>query len=173
MLNEKNVDVNETTVENESIVSDVQPGEIIEGTVERNVEDDNVNDYNKRTYHKINSEFLVKFLKTEKNSAGEDVDLFKVLNPKTNVVEIRQLSDDEKHEIRVQDIIKSHTKFHPIKHAVKTVGIHTVTSSIGRKRQQKERSIQTNITVNQFGKTYRKERQRKNKMARASRKANR
>jgi hypothetical protein len=60
----------------------------------------------------------------------------------------KELTEEEKREIYIQQLKDSHIKFHPIKHNGK-------------------------ITINQFDSEYRKKRQRKNKMAKASRKANR
>jgi hypothetical protein len=59
-----------------------------------------------------------------------------------------ELSDEEKREILIEKLRKSKIKFSPIKH-------------IG------------NVTINQFDSGYKKKRQRKNKMAKVSRKANR
>ena len=160
---------------NKEIRAEVEAEALNEGAVEGAVEGDNdtADDLNKKTYRKITSTFYVKPAGTEKNKEGEEVKLYKVLNPETNVVEKRQLTDAEKHDIFVHDLKESNIKFHPIKHATKTVGFNTVTSSIGRKRIVKDKEVQTNITTNQFDKDYRKKRQRKNRMARASRKANR
>lgn len=148
------------------------PEENTEGVIES--ADNSTDDLNKKTYLKITSTFYIKPAGTEKNKEGEEIKIYKVLNPETNVVEKRQLSDIEKHEIVVRDLKESHIKFHPIKHGVpKIVGTTTVVSPIGRKRQIKNKEIQTNVTTNQFGADYRKKRKNKNRMARASRKANR
>ena len=144
----------------------------IDGAVDGAVDDDS-EDLNIKTYVKITPTLYIKPAGSEKNKEGEDVKLYKILNPETNIVEKRQLTDGEKHDILVRDLKESRIKFHPIKNAVKTVGVTTVTSSIGRKRLVKDKGVQTNITTNQFDKDYRKKRQRKNRMARASRKASR
>jgi len=74
----------------------------------------------------------------------------------------------------VLQLKESRIRFRSVKHGVvKTVGTSTVVSSIGREHKVKDKEIQTNITTNLFGAAYRKKRQRKNKMAKASRKANR
>jgi hypothetical protein len=139
-----------------------------------NSADNSADDLNKKTYLKITSTFYIKPAGTEKNKEGEDVKLYKVLNPETEVVEKRQLTDIEKHEIVVRDLKESRIKFHPIKHGVsKIVGTTVVVSPIGRKRQIKNKEVQTNVTTNQFSADYRKKRKNKNRMARASRKANR
>jgi hypothetical protein len=69
--------------------------------------------------------------------------------------EAKELTDEQKHEIFIEQLKQSKIKFHPIKHPFKN-GM-----------------LLTNITVNQFSADYRKKRQRKNKMAKASRRANR
>jgi len=143
--------------------------EAIDGT------DDGTDDLNKKTYLKITSTFYIKPAGTKKNTEGEDVKLYKILNPETNVVEKRQLSDIEKHSIIVHDLKESKIKFHPIKHfAVKhTMVVTEELDVLGRKKKRKDNTILTNVTTNQFGADYRKKRKNKNRMARASRKANR
>ena len=131
---------------------------------------DDTDDLDKKTYVKITSTLYIKSAGSEKNKEGEDVELYKVLNPETNVVEKRQLTDKEKRALHVKSLKESHIKFHPIKNAVKTVGAYTVESSIGRKRLVKNKETQTNITTNQFGKAYRKARKNKNKLQKQSRK---
>ena len=131
---------------------------------------DDTDDLDKKTYVKISSTLYIKPAGSEKNKEGEDVELYKVLNPETNVVEKRQLTDKEKRALHVKSLKESHIKFHPIKNAVKTVGAYTVESSIGRKRLVKNKETQTNITTNQFGKAYRKARKNKNKLQKQSRK---
>jgi hypothetical protein len=154
------------------IVAEEKNDGAIDGAVDGAVDNDS-EDLNIKTYVKITPTLYIKPAGSEKNKEGEDVKLYKILNPETNIVEKRQLTDGEKHDILVRDLKESRIKFHPIKNAVKTVGVTTVTSSIGRKRLVKDKGVQTNITTNQFDKDYRKKRQRKNRMARASRKASR
>ena len=134
---------------------------------------DDADDLNKKTYIKITPTFYIKPAGSEKNAEGEDVKLYKILNPETLTVEKRQLTDVEKHDVLVRDLKESHIKFRPVKHPTKTVGMVTVTSSIGRKHQVRDKEVQTNLTTHQFGADYRKKRKNKNRMARASRKANR
>jgi hypothetical protein len=159
----------------EEIDAEVEAEAKNEGAIEGAIEgaDDSADDLNKKTYVKITPTFYLKPAGSEKNDKGEDVKLYKVFNPETQVVEKRQLTDVENHDILVRDLKESHIKFHPIKHAVKTVGFNTVTSSIGRKRIVKDKEVQSNLTIHQFGADYRKKRKNKNRMARASRKANR
>jgi hypothetical protein len=87
---------------------------------------------------------------------------------------LKELTDEEKKAIFIEQLKQSKIKFHPLKHGVKTTVTESTEGTVfGRKRILKSREIQTNITVNQFGADYRKKRQRKNKMQKASRKANR
>ena len=136
--------------------------------------DEKTDDLNKKTYIKITPTLYIKPVESdEKDAEGKKIEIYKILNPVTETVETRALTDDEKHEIKVLRVKESHIKFHPTKHGSKTVGTQTIVSSIGRERKVKEKAMLTNITVNKFGADYRKKRQRKNKMQKASRKANR
>jgi hypothetical protein len=81
-----------------------------------------------------------------------------------------ELTDEEKKALYIKNLKESRIRFHPVKNAVKTVGVHVVESLIGRKRQVKDKEVQTNLTTNQFGKAYRKARKRKNKLQKQSRK---
>jgi hypothetical protein len=131
-------------------------------------------DLDKRNYTKITPTFYIQPIETEDvDDEGNKIDLFQILNPKTGVVEKRELTDDEKHEILVLQLKESRIKFRSTRHAVKTVGTSTVVSSIGRERQVKEKAVQTNLTINQFGAAYKQKRKRRNKLAKASRKNNR
>lgn len=132
-------------------------------------------DLDKKNYVKISPTFYIKSIDSDKvDEEGEKIEIFQILNPKTNVVETRELTTEEKHDIMVQQLKESRIRFRSVKHgAVKTVGTSTVVSSIGRERKVKVKDVKTNITTNQFGAEYRKKRQRKNKLAKASRKANR
>jgi hypothetical protein len=88
--------------------------------------------------------------------------------------EPKELTDEEKKAIFIEQLKQSKIKFHPLKHGVKTTVTETSENTVfGRKRKLKSKEILTNVTINQFGADYRKKRQRKNKMANASRKANR
>lgn len=136
---------------------------------------DDTDDLNKKTYLKITSTFYIKPAGSEKNTEGKDVKLYKILNPETNVVEKRQLSDIEKHDVIVHDLKESQIKFHPIKHHVvkTTTALTEELDVLGRNKKRKDTTILTNVTTNRFGADYRKKRKNKNRMARASRKANR
>ena len=89
------------------------------------------------------------------------------------VEEEKELTEEEKRELKIKLLKDSHIKFHKTKYATVTTGTHVIESSIGRKRTVKDRMIATNVTINQFGAAYQKKRQRKNKMAKASRRVNR
>jgi len=137
-------------------------------------------DLNKKNYVKITPTFYIKSVELEEgeeeklDEEGKVIELFKILNPETSVVETRELTVEEKHEVMVLQLKESKIKFQPVKHgAIKTVGTSTIISSIGRERKVKDKEIQTNVTTNQFGAAYHKKRQRRNKLAKASRKANR
>ena len=160
----------------EEIKAEIEAEEKNEGVVEGAVEgaeDDTADDLKKKTYAKITPTFYVKPAGTEKNKEGEEIKLYKVLNPETNVVEKRELTDIEKHQIVVRDLKESRIKFHPIKHGVKTTVTEIITAQVGnykKKRLIKDQAVQTNVTTHQFGADYRKVRKRKNKIQRDSRK---
>ena len=166
-INEEKIDVKSIENEINAEVEAEVAAETIEGT-------DKTDDLNKKTYIKITPTLYIKPVESdEKDAEGKKIEVYKILNPETETVETRALTDDEKHEIKVLRVKESHIKFHPTKHGSKTVGTQTIVSSIGRERKVKEKAMLTNITVNKFGADYRKKRQRKNKMQKASRKANR
>lgn len=86
--------------------------------------------------------------------------------------EKRELTDEKKREIFIQALKQSKIKFRPIKNGIKTTET-SVPRKFGGNRIERTQTVLTNITVHQFGTDYRKSRKRKNKMQRASRKANR
>jgi len=162
------------TVEN---LNPISLAEQIKAEVEAevDVEEISAEDLNKKNYLKITSTLYIQPVENteEMVGEGEKVELFKILNPETGVVETRELTDEEKHEIRVKQLKESKIRFNPIKNVVKTIGMQTIVNSIGRERKVKEKTVLTNLTTNQFGTDYRKARKRKNKIQKASRKANR
>jgi hypothetical protein len=89
--------------------------------------------------------------------------------------EPKELTDEEKHEIFINALKESKIKFHPIKHStVKSTWVETEELDVlGRKKKRKDSTILTNVTVNQFGADYKQKRKRKNRLQKASRKANR
>lgn len=107
-------------------------------------------DLNKKNYVKISPTFYIQFFKSEEPAVeGEDkVDIYKIFNPKNGVVETRELTVDEKQQIIVKELLDSKLKFKNTVH-------------------------EGNKTITKFNTEYRKKRQRRNKMAKVSRKANR
>jgi len=110
-------------------------------------------DLDKKSYVKITPTFYIKSIKPEEgeeklDDEGNPIELFKILNPETQVVETRELTDEEKKEILIQQLKESRMRFNPIKH-------------------------NGNVTTNRFGAAYRQKRKNRNKLAKASRKANR
>jgi len=104
-------------------------------------------DLDKKTYTKITPTFYVKTIPKEEGQ-DEDVEFFKILNPETGDVETRELTDEEKREIIVHELKESRKVFNPI-------------------------NQQGNKTTNPYGSKYKQKRKRKNKLTKASRKANR
>lgn len=128
-------------------------------------------DLNKKNYVKITPTFYIQSVKGEKDD--ENLELFKIFNPETGLVEKRELTDEEKHEILVQELKESRIKFHRTKHPTRTIGMITKTNSVGKPRKIKEKAIATNIIVNKFDTKFKQKRKRKNKLTKTSRKANR
>jgi hypothetical protein len=88
----------------------------------------------------------------------------------------KELTEEEKHAIFIQQLKESKIRFHPKRNGIKTTTTTIITPIVGtyRKiRKEKSTTILTNVTTNQFSADYRKKRKIKNRMARASRKANR
>lgn len=89
--------------------------------------------------------------------------------------EPKELTEEEKKAIFIKQLKESKIRFRPIKHfAVKTTMVETEELDVlGRKKKRKDVKVLTNVTTNKFGKAYHDKRKRKNKMQKASRKANR
>jgi len=130
----------------ETITEDEEIIEGLEDTTEITEED-----RNKKTYLKITPTL---YLKPILNSESDEK-LFKIFNPLTNTIEVRELNELEEREVFVYEIKKSRFKFSKIKHPIDN-GVDV-----------------TNITINRYGKKYKQERKRRNKLAKASRKTNR
>jgi hypothetical protein len=111
---------------------------------QENVKEPTEDDFNIKTYLKVTPTLYIKAVETD----DPDSELFRVLNPETQEVETRELNDDEKKELYVKQLKESRKVFKPVQHNGKT-------------------------TTNQFGLAYRQKRKRRNKLAKASRKANR
>jgi len=98
--------------------------------------------------------------------------------PSTDPVEeITELTEEQKREVFIYQLKQSKIKFHPIKSKVNVVKttevVHPFGGTYSRTRQLKINQTESNVTVNQFDKAYRKIRKAKNKAVKASRKANR
>jgi len=93
----------------------------------------------------------------------------------SNEEENLELTDEQKHELYIQQLKYSKIKFRPIKRG-KTSVEPTITEFdiAGRKKlSRRERVTVSNVTINPYGSAYKKERSRRNKEQKASRKANR
>lgn len=130
---------------------------------------------NKKNYVKISPTFYVRYVHPEEPPVeGEErKEIYKIFNPQTGVVETRELTEDEKHQIVVKELKDSKKTFNPLSHPVKTVEVYEVPRKFYGTRKEKNRTMLTNITINKFGADYKKKRQQKNKLAKASRRANR
>jgi hypothetical protein len=85
------------------------------------------------------------------------------------VKKFEDLTDEEKKELLIKQLKESRIRFKPIKHPVVNVVVGTEPTFFGRKKVLRSKGTITNITTNQFDAEYRKKRQRKNKMQKASR----
>ena len=101
------------------IQNEIQENELNAETI--NEEILNAEDYNKRNYVKISPEFYIQTVEKEEGDEG-DVEIFKIFNPITNLVETRELTDDEKHQIRVFEIKQSKKTFNPLSYKTKVIG---------------------------------------------------
>jgi hypothetical protein len=110
----------------------------------KGVEELTEEDLDVKTYLKVTPTLYIKAVESD----DPDSELFKILNPETQEVEIRELTDDEKKELYIKQLKESRRVFKPVQHNGK-------------------------ITTNQFGTKYKQKRKRRNKLAKASRKANR
>lgn len=132
-LNPEDLQVSKTTTTPESdVVNATAPEEIIP------------EDLDKKNYLKVSPTFYIKAVESE----DDEEELFKILNPETSEVEIRELTDEEKKEIYLLELKRSRKVFNPIKH-------------------------DGNVTTNQFNAKYKQKRRRRNKLTKASRKNNR
>lgn len=138
-------------------------------------------DLDVKTYYKVSPTFYIKSVETEEvDEEGEPLEMFKVLNPEEGLVEERELTDDEKKELFVQQLKMSRKVFNPLSHPSKVVGKTSIdhpflTKKDGTPVQRflKDRERQTNVTNNKFGSAYKQKRKNRNKQAKVSRKANR
>ena len=143
----------------------------IEEKIMEGVEEITAEDLDKKNYLKVSPTFYIQSVRNE--NEDDETELFKILNPVEGTVETRELTDGEKKELLIEQLKSNRKRFNPLSHPTKVIGTEIVVSSIGRERKVKTKELQTNVTVNQFDSAYRKKRQRRNKLAKASRKANR
>ena len=139
---------------------------IMEGV--EDVLDISEDDLNKKNYVKISPTFYIQPLFGEENK-----DVFKILNPETGSVEIRELTDEEKHDVFVRELKESRKRYKPTSHPIKVVSINVTKNELGRVQKERIREVQSNVTVAKFDSAYKQKRKRRNKLAKASRKANR
>ena len=136
--------------------------------------EETLDDLDKRNYIKVTPTLYVQPVKNE--DEDDETELYKILNPETKEVETRELTDEEKKEVLIQQLKESRINFHPTENPVKTVSTTLVEKKYGTKTilvKEKIKGVATNETVNKYDTAYKKKRKRKNKMAKASRKANR
>lgn len=85
----------------------------------------------------------------------------------------KKLTEEEKHELHVQQLKNSNIKFHPLKHQIRTVEIKKTINDLGIIREEKIKEVLTNVTINSYGRDFHKKKRAKNKSTKASRKVNR
>lgn len=107
-------------------------------------------DLNKRNYVKITPTFYVQPVELEEGQEEpeEGEELYKVFNPDTGIAEKRTLTDEERKEIIVRELKNSRINFRNITH-------------------------EGNTTKVKFNNQYKQKRKKRNKIAKASRRANR
>lgn len=133
-----------------------------------------LDDLDKKNYYELSPTVYIQSVKNE--DEDDETELFKVLNPETNEVETRELTDEEKKELLIQQLKNSRKTFNPIKNPTRTVGLTVVEKQYGTKKKmviEKSKGVITNETVNPYGAAYKQKRKRKNKLRKTSRKANR
>ena len=89
--------------------------------------------------------------------------------------EPKELTEEEKKAIFIQQLKESKIKFRPIKHyVVKTTTVLSEELDVmGKRKKRRDSVVLTNVTTNKFGKAYHDKRRSKNKAQKASRRANR
>jgi hypothetical protein len=157
-------------------VEDASPEELEKMKAElQNLKDKlNADDLDKKNYYELSPTVYIQSVKNE--DEDDEIELFKVLNPETNDVETRELSDEEKKELLIQQLKNSRKTFNPLSHPTKVVGHTVVEKQYGKKKievREKSREVQTNVTTNKYGEAYKAKRKRKNNLKKTSRKANR
>jgi len=163
-----------------TISDELEVEELTMEGVEDVVVDATEEDLNVKNYLKVSPTFYIKAVETEDDEEEVNEEIYQILNPETSVVERRELTDDEKKELFIQQLKQSRKKFNPLSHPTKVVGTTSVEHPFLRdgrgnpvNKTIKERETQTNVIVNKFDSAYKQKRKRRNKLAKASRKANR
>ncbi len=160
-----------TTISEQLEAKSPEELEELKAELQEQLEELEAEDLDKRNYVKITPTLYLQAVKNE--DEDDETELFKVLNPEEGTVETRELTDEEKKEVLIAEIKASRLKFSSLSHPTKVVGTETVVNSIGREKKIKTKEYQTNRTVNKYGTAYKQKRKRKNKMTKASRRANR
>jgi hypothetical protein len=157
-------------------VEDMSPEELekMKAELQNLKEKLDADDLDKKNYYELSPTVYIQSVKNE--DEDDETELFKVLNPETNDVETRELSDEEKKELLIQQLKNSRKTFNPLSHPSKVVGHTVVEKQYGKKKievREKTREFQTNVTTNKYGEAYKAKRKRKNNLKKTSRKANR
>lgn len=157
-------------------VEDMSPEELEKMKAElQNLKDKlNADDLDKKNYYELSPTVYIQSVKNE--DEDDETELFKVLNPETDEVVTRELTDEEKKELLIQQLKTSRKTFNPLSHPTKVVGHTVVEKQYGKKKievREKSREFQTNVTTNKYGEAYKAKRKRKNNLKKTSRKANR
>ena len=163
-----------------TISEELEVEELTMEGVEDIVVDATEEDLNVKNYLKVSPTFYIKAVETEDEEEEVNEELYQILNPETGVVERRELTDDEKKELFIQQLKQSRKVFNPLSHPTKVVGRTSVDhpflkdrNGVAVQRIVKDREVQTNVTVNKFDSAYKQKRKRRNKLRKTSRKANR
>jgi hypothetical protein len=157
-------------------VEDASPEELekMKAELQKLTDQLDADDLNKKNYYELSPTVFIQAVTNE--DKDDETELFKVLNPETEEVETRELTDDEKKELLIQQLKNSRKTFNPLTHPTKVVGYTVVEKQRGEKKievREKSREFQTNITINKYGEAYKAKRKRKNNLKKISRKANR
>ena len=157
-------------------VDDMSPEELekMKAELQKLTDKLDADDLDKKNYYELSPTVYIQSVKNE--DEDDETELFKVLNPETNDVKTRELTDEEKKELLIQQLKNSRKTFNPIKNPTRTVGLTVVEKQYGNKKMnviEKTKGVITNETVNPYGSAYKQKRKRKNKLRKTSRKANR
>ena len=157
-------------------VEDMSPEELekMKAELQKLTDKLDADDLDKKNYYELSPTVYIQSVKNE--DEDDETELFKVLNPETDEVVTRELTDEEKKELLIQQLKNSRKTFNPIKNPVRTVGLTVIEKQYGTKKKnviEKTREVITNETVNPYGAAYKAKRKRKNNLKKTSRKANR